>query len=67
MKCWLPMLKNSTFLYCYTLIEKEECVIYDLANLDPINDDAFAEVYQYLDSLCVEAPESLVRSILKMV
>jgi hypothetical protein len=62
------MLKNSTFLYYYSLNEdEEECEIYDLVNFSPIDNDAFAEVYKYLDSLCVEAPESLVRSILEKI
>jgi hypothetical protein len=62
------MLQNSTFLYYYTLIEdEEECGIYDLANVSQVTNDAFAEVYKYLDSLCVEVPESLVRSVLEMI
>jgi hypothetical protein len=62
------MLKNSTFLYYYTLSEdEEECGIYDLTNFDQIDSNAFAEVYKYLDSLCVEVPESLVRSILEKI
>ena len=62
------MLKNSTFLYYYTLNEdQEECVVYDMATLSPVNDNRFAEVYQYLDSMCVEAPEFLVRSLLDKI
>ena len=60
------MLQNSTFLYYYTLSEnKEECGIYDLNHLDQLETDDFAEVYQYLDSLCVEAPGSAIKSLLK--
>ena len=58
------MLQNSTFLYYYTLSEnEEECGIYDLNHLDQSDMDDFAEVYQYLDSLCVEAPESALKSL----
>ena len=62
------MLQNSTFLYTYTLNEnQEECEFYDLAALDPATNNRFADVYQYLDSLCVEAPEFLVKSILDKI
>jgi len=64
----LPMLKNSTFLYYYTLNEdQEESVIYDMACLSPVSENGYAEVYQYLDSLCVEAPEFLVHSLLEKI
>jgi hypothetical protein len=62
------MIQKSTILYYYTLNEdEEECGVYDLATLNPANNDDFAQVYDYLDSLCVEVPESLVRSILEKI
>jgi hypothetical protein len=62
------MLKNSTFLYTYTLSEdQEECEFCDLAVLNPVTDNGFADVCQYLDSLYIEAPEFLVKSILDKI
>jgi hypothetical protein len=62
------MLKNSTFLYYYTLNNNdEECEIYDLNDFNQIDKRDFTEVYKYLDSLYVEAPKSLINSILKLI
>ena len=62
------MHEKSTFLYYYTLNEdQEECGFYDLTSLMPVTEKGFQDVYQYLDSLCVEAPEYLVKRIMDKV